>query len=628
MSHLTGPYQQKLYRPDATASSSNVHHIHPPPYHPPTRYKCSPQQPPPTSYSPSQSSAQAALAAQALRSRGNEYLLSLTTSMNNLQLHDGIKSSDRSSRVPDHFSRTHRAAPRPSSSSPNCNKQLPPLPLPDVVPPHHYSAGLPNVTFSQGSFPFQNTPVAESLHSGLAPDLAVSRDGSVRAVAERPTPNTYRNVDHNLNVIDKPVFPKMRPQASPAITASVNEKGKATPLNNKEELTPKSKSLQANRPFSTPECAQHDSVIDFTQISDSSDSTPPGLAKENVTPRSSTTPMKATSDLRRSFLTSPSPSSTSPTRRGSSNTPFTISPVKTKKLNSPHKPCTSNSSSVQCSGFTRTGQPCKRLVKAKAPYLSIRDVSVAPVSLVGDDGDARSEKVMGRYCKDHAGMICTAKGFYWRRERDSSGVWIEFDDYIPQALGQQTQTLLRMTMETKLTPKECAGFLYAYELKGRMRLKHLETNELSFYKVGRTDNVPRRIGQWTNQCQSKRPTLLDIFPRPSESTRLTVTTSLHRSDTLTTSFLPGATTHRTPPLLAMKRWERLVHLELSERCASHPLSEQAYERVRMKCKDCGTVHREIFPLIKAHQGHRIAYEQIIECVERWGRFIKVICEEM
>lgn len=52
---------------------------------------------------------------------------------------------------------------------------------------------------------------------------------------------------------------------------------------------------------------------------------------------------------------------------------------------------------------------------------------MAPVSLDGDDEDARSEKVMGRYCKDHAGMICTAKGFYWRRERDSSGVWIEFD---------------------------------------------------------------------------------------------------------------------------------------------------------------------------------------------------------
>lgn len=426
MSHLTGPYQRQLYS-DATTSSSNAHHIHPLPYHPPTRYHRIPQQPPPTSYSPSQPSAQAALAAQALRSRGNEYLLSLTTSVNNLQLHDGIKSSDRSSRVPEYFSRTHRAAPRPSSSSPNYNKQLPPLPLPGVVPSHHYSAGLPNVTASQGSFPFQNTPVAKPLHSGLAPGLAVSRDGSVPAVAERPTSNTYRNVDHNLSVMDKPVFPKMRPQASPAIAASVNEKGKANPLNNKEEVTPKSKSLQANHPFSTPEDARHDSVIDLTQISDSSDSPPSGLAKENVTPRSFTTPMKATSDLRRSFLTSPSPLSTSPTRRSSSNTPSTISPSRTKKLNSPHKPCTSNSSSVQCSGFTRTGQPCKRLVKAKAPYLSIRDVSVAPVSLDGDDEDARSEKVMGRYCKDHAGMICTAKGFYWRRERDSSGVWIEFD---------------------------------------------------------------------------------------------------------------------------------------------------------------------------------------------------------
>lgn len=427
MSHLTGPYQRQLYRPDATASSSNVHHIHPPPYHPPTRYHRSPQQPPPISYSPPQSSAQAALAAQALRSRGNEYLLSLTTSVNNLQLHDGIKSSDRLSRVPDHFSRTHRAAPRPSSSSPNCNKQLPPLPPPDVVPPHHYSARLPNVTAFQGSFPFQNTPVAKSLHSGLAPDLAVSRDGSVPAVGERPTSNTYRNVDHNLSVMDKPVFPKMRPQTRTAITASVNEKGKATPLNNKEEVTPKSKSLQANHPFSTPEGARHDSVIDLTQISDSSGSPPPGLGKENVTPRSSTTPIKATSDLRRSFLPSPSPLSTSPTPRGSSNTPSTMSPSKTKKLNSPHKPCTSNSSSVQCSGFTRTGQPCKRLVKAKAPYLSTRDVSVAPLSLDGDGGDARSEKVMGRYCKDHAGMICTAKGFYWRRERNNSGVWIEFD---------------------------------------------------------------------------------------------------------------------------------------------------------------------------------------------------------
>ncbi|KIR74834.1 hypothetical protein I310_01108 [Cryptococcus deuterogattii CA1014] len=420
MSHLTSPYQRQLYRPDATASSSNVHHIHPPPYHPPTRHHRSPQQPPPTSYSPSQSSAQAALAAQTLRSRGDEYLLSLTTSVNNLQLHDGIKLSDRSSRVPDHFSRTHKAAPRPSPSSPNCNKQLPPLPLPDLVPPNHYKAGLPNVTASQGSFPFQNTPAEESLHTGLASGLAVLRNGSVPAVAERPTSNTYRNVDYNLNVIDKPVFTKIHPHTSHPVTASVNEKGKTTP-HNKQDVTPESKSIQANHLFSTSEGARHDSIIDLTQVSDSSDSPPPGLAKENVTPRSSATPMKATSNLRRSFLTSPSPLSTSPTPRGSSNTPSTVSP----------------------------SQPCKRLVKAKAPYLSTRDISVASLSLDGDGGDARSEKVMGR--------------LYTASFGTTNANVIE-NDY-----GDQIDT------------------------------QDLETNELSFYKVGRTDNVPRRIGQWTNR---------------------------------------------------------------------------------------------------------------------------------
>ncbi|UOH80150.1 hypothetical protein LQV05_002799 [Cryptococcus neoformans] len=579
MPHPTGPYQRQLYWPNTTASPGNAHNAHPSPYHPPPiSHHRSPQYHPPISYSPSQSSPQAAIAAQALRSRGNEYLLSLTTSVNNLQLHDGVKLNDRPSQVPDHFSKTHRAAPRPSSASPNCNKQLPPLPRPDIVPPNHHNAGLPNVTaFSQGSFPSQTIPAVESLHSGQASGFEVSRDDKGPAVVERPTSNTYRNVDLSLSVINEPMFSKTPPHARLPVKASVNGKGiKATPANNKEEINssskssaPKNKSLQTSQSFSTPEDAQRDSVIDLTQISDSSASPPSGLAKENVTPRSSTTPMKATPDLRHSFLTSPSPLSTSAAGRGSSNTPSSISPSKTKKSNSPHKPYTSNSSSVQCSGFTRTGQPCKRLVRVKAPYLSAPDALMA---LDEDGGDARSEKVMGRYCKDHAGMICTIKGFYWRRERDSSGVWIEFDDYIPQALGQQTQTLLRMTMETKLTPKECAGFLYAYELKD------LETSELSFYKVGRTDNVPRRIGQWTNQCQSKRPILLDIFPRPSGRPRHDVTSSLHRSDTLTTSFLPGATTHRTPPLLAMKRWERLVHLELSERCVSHPLSEQAYER--------------------------------------------------
>lgn len=35
--------------------------------------------------------------------------------------------------------------------------------------------------------------------------------------------------------------------------------------------------------------------------------------------------------------------------------------------------------------------------------------------------------VQARYCKDHAGMICNAKGFYWRSNKETTGIWVDFD---------------------------------------------------------------------------------------------------------------------------------------------------------------------------------------------------------
>lgn len=63
-------------------------------------------------------------------------------------------------------------------------------------------------------------------------------------------------------------------------------------------------------------------------------------------------------------------------------------------------------------------------------------------------------------------------------------------EYIPGDLEDQTKALLRLTMETSLTEKECAGYIYAYELRD------LQTVDVSFFKVGRTENVPRRLDQW------------------------------------------------------------------------------------------------------------------------------------
>lgn len=97
-------------------------------------------------------------------------------------------------------------------------------------------------------------------------------------------------------------------------------------------------------------------------------------------------------------------------------------------------------------------------------------------------------------------------------------------DWIPPELGQQTQTLLRMTMESRLTEKvghtcfddacscidiedlqESPGFIYAYELRD------LQTVRTSYFKVGRRDNVPRRIGQWTNRKSFTSTLLHNIY---------------------------------------------------------------------------------------------------------------------
>lgn len=86
------------------------------------------------------------------------------------------------------------------------------------------------------------------------------------------------------------------------------------------------------------------------------------------------------------------------------------------KVKSPAKasPSPSSPNAVRCSGYTRAGQPCKRLVKSTAPYLLSRDPNLL-------DGDGDREE---RYCRDHAGMICQVGGFYWKGAERST--WIDF----------------------------------------------------------------------------------------------------------------------------------------------------------------------------------------------------------
>lgn len=71
----------------------------------------------------------------------------------------------------------------------------------------------------------------------------------------------------------------------------------------------------------------------------------------------------------------------------------------------------------------------------------------------------------------------------------------------------------------------------------------------------------------------------------------------------------------------MKRWERLVHIELADLASQHAPME--YASLKEKCVDCGRVHQEIFAL---GNGDKVYEERVKDVVLRWEKFVRKICE--
>lgn len=120
----------------------------------------------------------------------------------------------------------------------------------------------------------------------------------------------------------------------------------------------------------------------------------------------------------------------------------------------------------------------------------------------------------------------------------------------------------------------------------------------------------------------------DIFPlkAPPSITAIPGGAGLHRQPSVAGSLLPGAVkagvdNRRMVP--AVKRWERLVHLELADRAAAQKSTE--YDAILKPCTDCGAIHREIFPLEDA-RGLSTYEEIVVDAIGRWERFIRVICD--
>ncbi|KAI1785496.1 hypothetical protein LXA43DRAFT_899781, partial [Ganoderma leucocontextum] len=158
--------------------------------------------------------------------------------------------------------------------------------------------------------------------------------------------------------------------------------------------------------------------------------------------------------------------------------------------------------------------------------------------------------------------------------------------FVPNQLDGRTQIVLRYLMRRPSAKSDRSGYIYALQLADRAR------PELVHIKVGRTNDIARRLAQHRRRCPSFKPSLLGRYP-----------------------WYTG------PDLIPYcDRVERLVHVELSELAAkSYPPGRNA---PRARCADCGSKHVEIFTF-KRLKGTNSGLEWSLivrPVVERWTRF--------
>ena len=289
------------------------------------------------------------------RSRGIDYLRSLQSGMASLTMgassRDGYQVSSPSFRQP--------SKPLPA----------PPIPSDSLLEVHYRSPGHQPAypsdrPASLPKYPYPNPSSSIATPQRQQPASRPQTEAYIRS--SLPVLSTPPKSFRPSHLINTPTFPP----------ASPHRLAPPSPRNR-----PRSDPTMSSSPHHRKKAVD---VVDLTYSPSSSDSDLPAT----ITKRSPARRQRATSEqpLRKSTA-----SNASPARAGT-----------------PGK-------AVQCAGYTRTGDRCKRLVRSQAPYLLARDLN------------AENPRLVGRYCKDHAGMICKVDGFYFRGEDDQQRVWVEFE---------------------------------------------------------------------------------------------------------------------------------------------------------------------------------------------------------
>ncbi|KAG9125415.1 hypothetical protein FRC07_007690 [Ceratobasidium sp. 392] len=190
---------------------------------------------------------------------------------------------------------------------------------------------------------------------------------------------------------------------------------------------------------------------------------------------------------------------------------------------------------------------------------------------------------------------------------------VDFEEWIPQDLSQATRTALMSKLTSPPSDNEYPGYVYAFEIIDP------DTPHEVHFKVGFSNNIARRLGEWRRQCPSKKIIYRACWP-PNLGDDSYVR---NVSSQLVGAIQPGKPT-KYPKLI-----ERLVHIELQDVEANSlhlppKFRGQSKVRMRARCVDCGRMHKEIFTF-KRHprlEFQGMEFENaVLEVLMRWGAVV-------
>ncbi|KAG0246974.1 meiotically up-regulated gene 113-domain-containing protein [Mortierella sp. GBAus27b] len=236
----------------------------------------------------------------------------------------------------------------------------------------------------------------------------------------------------------------------------------------------------------------------------------------------------------------------------------------------------------QCHGFNSNGHRCKRRVKLDRP------VTKGEV-LMCHDHEVNDDEEVVVFIEGKGGVLLQ---------------WLDLSSWVNPNLPDYVQNKLKIAMEKPVSETDKPGYIYAYQL-----LESRVSDTHTFFKVGRTDNVYRRMSEWSDKCGSP-PRLLEVFPEqgslaPKDESDLSETATKTANDTDITG-LRCRYAHRV---------ERLIHIELK------PLHDKDHV-----CA-CKTNHREWFkvphqPGLSESQQLKQAWTQVRRIIVHWMAYME------